>query len=347
MAAEITVVVPVYNAGKLITNCIESVLRQTNPDWKLILVDDGSKDKSSAICDRYAEKDNRIQVIHQHNQGCVNARKNGVSAVETEYCCFLDADDTLPENALKVLMDCIPESDKSAIIIGKTVRTVRGIKIKSKYNAPCFSSNSKAEYSQKEFIEQLYCSWFGKTNVPVSLWGKVYPTSMLKKTFDDVPNIVRFMGEDLIMTLDIMPKADKTIIIPDVVYNYRVGGGTSKYQPELMNDWLSLYRFKKGYADRYPMPQNIQKMMDVELINMTFTYFSMLSDYHKLTDEIILEVCQINEVVQAASNPELSPSSLKAKAVRENNIPQIRQILKKSLKQKAYDAMKKVLYKLA
>lgn len=342
----LSIVIPVYNAEKYLKCCIESVINQTYSSWKMILVDDGSKDSSGIICDTYAEKDSRIRVVHQDNQGSVSARRNGVLAVETEYCCFLDADDTLPKNALEYMISEIP-GNGSFVIIGNTERVFHGISIHSSYTAPCFSNITAVNYSHNEFIDKLYCSWFGITNVPVTLWGKLYPSAYLKETFKTVYDVVRFMGDDLIMTLDLMPKVDKVVIIPDVVYKYRVGGGTTKYQPEMMNDWLNLYRFKKSYAEKYPMPQNIQKLMDVELVNMTFSYFEMLNNYKKLTDLEISRICTIKEVVTASNNPDISPSFLKAKAIREIDVKRINQLLKKGIKQRVAYFIKKIIYKLA
>ena len=347
MDASVTVVIPVYNAEKYISKCIKSVQKQTYTSWQLIIVDDGSTDKSGAICDRYAEKDSRITVIHQKNQGSVSARRNGVMAVKTPYCCFCDADDLLPQTALQTMISAIPENDHSCVVVGNCVRLFRHVTIPSRHMPPCFSDTQHSAYSRNEFVEQLYCSWFGISNVPVNLVAKIYPTDALKETFSRVPNVVRFMGDDLIMTLDVMPKADKVVIIPDVVYKYRVGGGTTKFQPELMNDWLSLYRFKKTYAERYPMPQNVSKLMDYELINMVFTYFSMMNDFDKLTDAVITEVCEIHEVVGAANNADIKPSFSKAKAVREKDVSQIRQLLRKTVKQKGTDLLKKMIYRFA
>lgn len=89
----ISVIVPVYKAEKVIARCIESVIAQEYQDWELILVDDGSPDKSGEICDEYAEKSNRIRVLHQKNAGASAARNLGINDAKGEYVCFIDADD--------------------------------------------------------------------------------------------------------------------------------------------------------------------------------------------------------------------------------------------------------------
>lgn len=79
---EITIIVPVFNVEKYISECIESILKQTYKNIQIILVDDGSTDKSGEICDKYAALDGRIEVIHQHNKGLVVARKQGLKSAK-------------------------------------------------------------------------------------------------------------------------------------------------------------------------------------------------------------------------------------------------------------------------
>jgi len=93
--AQIDVIVPVYQAEAFLSDCIESLLSQTFTDWGLILVDDGSRDRSGAICDEYASRDNRIRVIHQPNGGVSAARNRGLSEVAAPWVYFLDSDDLL------------------------------------------------------------------------------------------------------------------------------------------------------------------------------------------------------------------------------------------------------------
>ena len=94
----ISVIVPVYKAEKYLDECIESVLNQTYPDIELILVDDGSPDKSGEICDRYAQNDERVKVVHQQNGGVCVARNKGLSIATGEYVMFVDSDDYLSNN---------------------------------------------------------------------------------------------------------------------------------------------------------------------------------------------------------------------------------------------------------
>ena len=93
--SKVSVIVPVYNGEAFLDQCVASILGQTHPDIELILIDDGSKDATGAICDQWAEKDNRVRVIHQKNQGVSAARNAGLDMATGEYIGFVDADDEI------------------------------------------------------------------------------------------------------------------------------------------------------------------------------------------------------------------------------------------------------------
>ena len=100
----VSIIVPVYNGEKFITRCVESVLAQTYTAFELILVNDGSKDNSGAICDALAQKDNRIRVIHQKNGGVSRARNRGLDAAKGDVIGFIDADDYFAPNLLETAL---------------------------------------------------------------------------------------------------------------------------------------------------------------------------------------------------------------------------------------------------
>ena len=105
---KLSVIVPVYNTEKYLRVCIDSILAQTFTDFELILVDDGSEDSSGSICDEYAAKDTRVQVIHQTNGGVTNARKNGVRRACGKYFSFIDSDDWIhPEMFERMVEKCV------------------------------------------------------------------------------------------------------------------------------------------------------------------------------------------------------------------------------------------------
>lgn len=130
--SKISVIVPVYKVEKYLSQCVDSVFAQTITDWELILVDDGSPDRSGAICDEYAAIDQRVKVIHKPNGGVSSARNLGIELASGEWLCFLDSDDWFCETYLE---DFGIEEDKSDVdlymqgfhIIDKNCVTKQGV----------------------------------------------------------------------------------------------------------------------------------------------------------------------------------------------------------------------------
>ncbi len=113
MTAEprISVIIPVYKCEQYIESCVDSILNQTFTDFEIILVDDGSPDNSGKICDALAEKNNKITVLHQENQGQAAARNNGVKIARGEWLHFVDCDDAIHPRMLETLYDAVAEND--------------------------------------------------------------------------------------------------------------------------------------------------------------------------------------------------------------------------------------------
>lgn len=103
----ISIIVPVYNAEPTLCKCVDSILAQTYPHFELLLIDDGSKDKSGTICDAYAEKDSRVRVFHKSNGGVSSARNLGIDNINGSYLTFVDSDDYVDRNYLLHLIEAL------------------------------------------------------------------------------------------------------------------------------------------------------------------------------------------------------------------------------------------------
>ena len=102
---KVSVIIPVYNAEKYLLKCVESILMQKNLDVEVLLINDGSTDKSASLCDDLAIKDKRLKVIHQNNEGVSSARNTGLLHATGEWTCFVDSDDWIEPNSLHVLIN--------------------------------------------------------------------------------------------------------------------------------------------------------------------------------------------------------------------------------------------------
>ena len=106
-----SIIVPVYNVEQYLENCINSVLNQSYRNFQLILVDDGSKDSSGEICDRFAQKDSRVKVMHKQNAGVSGARNTGIEIATGQFICFIDSDDWIESDYLQKIVDEIYDFD--------------------------------------------------------------------------------------------------------------------------------------------------------------------------------------------------------------------------------------------
>ena len=114
----ISVIVPVYNVERYLRQCIESITNQSYKNLQIILIDDGSKDNSGKICDEYAEKDKRVEVIHKENTGVSAARNTGLDNAKGEWITFVDADDWVEKNFCEILIKKATENESDCIACG-------------------------------------------------------------------------------------------------------------------------------------------------------------------------------------------------------------------------------------
>lgn len=121
MNPKISIIVPIYNMEQYLERCVDSILSQTYKDFEIILVDDGSTDNSGIICDDYAEKDQRIKVIHKKNGGISSARNAGIKLSKGQWLLFIDSDDCVKPDYVMSFFTPFPPQSKHIIIQGQTV----------------------------------------------------------------------------------------------------------------------------------------------------------------------------------------------------------------------------------
>lgn len=208
----ISIIVPVYNVENVLHYCIESILNQTYTDFELLLVDDGSTDRSGDICEKYAVKDTRIHVIHKENGGVSSARNFEIDNVNGEYICFVDSDDYLEPDYLEILLAVKQEyPDSHNIWCGFNVvsdyeKTVTQINVDGTDNVSVYPINRFMVLYQKWLIQQP--------------WNKLYSTGLIKE------NNICFqedlsLGEDILFNLVYLNTANSDIVIVNKpLYNY-------------------------------------------------------------------------------------------------------------------------------
>ena len=146
---KLSVIVPVYNTEKYLRECIDSILAQTFTDFELILVDDGSTDSSGAICDEYAGKDPRIQVIHQENGGVTRARKAAMRVAKGSWVSFIDSDDWIDSAMFDTMLEKSSTSEAQIVICDAVLRFLNKSQIAASLPDAGF-------YDKTKMIEKIY-----------------------------------------------------------------------------------------------------------------------------------------------------------------------------------------------
>ena len=345
--ADIVIVVPVYNPGKKLKACIRSILKQSYRNFVCVLVNDGSSDGSDKLCDFYAAKDRRIYVIHQENAGSIEARKVGTYsevAQKCRYIIFVDADDTLPRYALEHMLT-LAEQYGAELVCGEFIQKWKMIYLPSRFVPACFAENSVGVYENEQIVKQLYISCFGINNFPINIYAKLYATPLISEAMS-CPKVVKFMGDDLNIMLNIIPLCKKIITVPEIMYHYRVGGITSRFMSYMLDDFLALYQYKEKMAAYYPMPFDVAKLMNIELINIARSYLLMCAKAGRYSvsqlEKKIQEIVQNPIIRNAAENVEnIDMAEFIRKEQHDLIAENIWQTVKKD---KWKDRLKRILY---
>lgn len=222
-----SIVVPIYNVEKYIGKLIESLENQTLKDVEIILVDDGSPDSSGSICDKYAETDNRIKVIHKPNGGVSAARNDGMKVATGEYIMFCDSDDWLPIDALEKLYN---EGVRTGadIVIGDVIQTFTN---DTEKRFRFYEHNFVTE--DKDFVTKMIAADFHPSYCPMPAlegpafgyggpWNKAVRLSMLREKGIEFDVRVKGIFDDILYTAHILANAKKIAYIQDPVYYYRI-----------------------------------------------------------------------------------------------------------------------------
>lgn len=241
---EISVIVPIYKAEHYLNRCVKSVLEQTYQNFELILVDDGSPDNSPILCDKWAEKDNRVQVIHKENGGASSARNEGLKIARGDWIVFVDSDDWLNKVALKTLYDLVKKYNVPMAIGGmRVVQDYTDTQIEAKEDAVVLSH---ADLMSRFFRLN------GESDTH-RVWGSIIQRNILGGyTF-----IEGKMNEDVEACYYLARKCEAAIYSDMPLYNYfkNIEGVTnsefSKKKLDLLDIWDIVQKQVEQYTPEY------------------------------------------------------------------------------------------------
>lgn len=206
--ALISIIVPIYNSERYLKDCLESIINQSYKNLEIILINDGSKDKSGEICDEIANSDLRIKVFHKNNEGVSVARNYGLEKSNGEYIYFSDSDDILEEDLIYELVEALEKTSSDIAMCSYYI--FQGINKKYFSSEKLFNGN----YSQKEFVKimlknECYSGY---------LWNKLFKKTLLNGIFFKKELKI---CEDEVFCLDYIKKITSGVIIDSSLYGYR------------------------------------------------------------------------------------------------------------------------------
>lgn len=204
--AKVSIIIPIYNVEKYVRKTIDSAINQTEKDIEIILVDDGSTDMSGKICDEYAQKDKRINVIHKVNGGLSSARNAGIKIASSEYIMLLDGDDFLNSHAVSILNEIIVKYPSD--IIQFHYQEV-------KETDTVYSDKVEEEIYRVQSLKELYDNLYRIGGETASACTKVYRRDLLKENpFQNIQH------EDEMWCTDAFKENMTVTYIPNVLYYY-------------------------------------------------------------------------------------------------------------------------------
>lgn len=230
---KISVIVPVYNARKYLEQSIDSILKQTYNNIELLLIDDESVDGSGEICDRYAEQDSRVKVIHQQNRGCTGSSLTGLAAATGDYYMFIDSDDYVDADMLLKM---------TKLLIGKKGEIVccNHILEKSKQSVPVSCFAKPGVYEGEELKTQIKDRLLGneERTIPISRCMKLYEKSVFEGN-EKYCDTAIYMGEDFNLVYPALLDCSRLVVMEDAFfYHYRFveSSMVHRYNPNMLEN---------------------------------------------------------------------------------------------------------------
>lgn len=265
----VSIIVPIYNAEKYFNRCLDSLVSQTYKKIEIILIDDGSLDKSSELCDVWAKRDHRIKVIHKTNRGLSDARNVGIKEAKGMYLCFVDSDDFIEKTLIEETYSIARKAEADIVIYSNYDVDWNGKRKRHDL------VSLKEFYQNDEIMNLLFKESIGAMpenesdgEVGLAPWGKLYKRSLIEKNSIFFKDEHKLMYEDLMFLLDLMPHVKRAVILNKPLYNYYQNKSSlthivtldkfdrlkqqfyylkenEPYRSEIFNDYETELRFKR------------------------------------------------------------------------------------------------------
>lgn len=256
----VSVIVPIYKVEAYLNQCIESIVKQTYPHLEILLLDDGSPDGSGAICDRWAEKDSRIRVVHKKNTGVSNTRNLGISLATGEYVTFVDSDDYLEPNAIGLLAG-YAAAHQAQCVLGGYKRLYPDGHTGGELSAAASVTVCQSHQDVETIILQRMVGAEYRSITPLSQSAcvKLYNRRLLTDNQIQFLPIREIGSEDFYFNICFFSHVERAVLIPETFYVYRCNGDScsNTFQEWRLDSFLRLFRTMENHplfsrGEEYP-----------------------------------------------------------------------------------------------
>lgn len=279
----ISIILPVYNVEKYVNKCLESIVAQTYSDFEVIVIDDGSTDKSGKICDDWAARDSRICVYHEVNSGVSSARNKGLKIAKGEWILFIDSDDWIDSRMLEICMREMISSNAEICFFGNKEVREENVNLVIEYER----CNIK-KITEEQFLDFQYRIFnrdrkacCNRNIIKLSSPCKLYKKELLDKnniTFQE--QLVT--GEDGVFNLYAYQYAKSGVCIEEPLYYYRIHkeSVTQRFTPNIEKNFTVLH---KAYERFINSTDNVNKFKEVfeERMIWSFSFCCILKYCHQ------------------------------------------------------------------
>lgn len=232
----ISIIIPVYNAGKTIDRCVDSILKSTYSNFEILIIDDGSATETAEECDKLALRDKRINVVHQKNGGVSIARNCGIERSKGEFITFIDADDTIDSDLLMTMANVLLQEHADIAIIGHREYYEDGS------FKECFCNKKKTVKHGTEILTEFFTT----NNISWTVWAKLYTRAAIDSVRFQVGKRI---AEDMYFNYEVLKNAKIIVEYGFPKYNYIKQDESAMASSDCSRFFDSFYLTKKVFDD--------------------------------------------------------------------------------------------------
>lgn len=272
---ELSVIVPIFNSELYLEKCVESILNQTFENFEVILVDDGSSDRSLDICRKYEQKDKRVRVISKPNGGLIRARKTGLTAAAGRFIGFVDSDDWIEPDMYQELIKCMKETECDLVSSG----IIRDFEQDEKKSVIVLDHYEEGIYQNLEntiYPTMLYSKKYHNFGLYCTLVNKIYKKELLAQIYTNMNEDV-FYGEDALACYPYCLLSDSVFILHKAFYHYNIRTNSMASAPDERlpyNNYLLYYGLREAF---------LKSECSFLLMRQLKKYLMLLERHHLLT----------------------------------------------------------------